>query len=57
MTPPQPAINLPIGKTGLPYQDVISVKLVHRNPRHPFFRIMPYSIPNVRGSHSEISGT
>jgi len=43
--------NLTIGKRGLPYQDVISLKLIHRNA------LMLYSIPSMRGSQSDSSGT
>lgn len=49
MGPGLPVINLTMGKTAFPYQDVMWM-----NPR---FVHRPYSIPSTRGSHSEISGT
>jgi hypothetical protein len=42
------AINLTIGKSAFPYQDVMSMNLI---------QLKRYSIPSTRGSHSEISGT
>lgn len=47
MAPPGAAINLTMGKSAFPYQDVMS-------RRSPFLN---QSMPSARGSHSEISGT
>ena len=42
------AINLTIGKNAFPYQDVMWMNLI---------RLEDYSIPSIRGSHSDNSGT
>ena len=48
MGPLRAAINLTIGKNAFPYQDVMWMNLI---------QLRDQSIPSIRGSHSESSGT